>query len=86
MTETYEQVLAEVNRIMCDTFNNDSIQLKYETTAIDVKEWDSLSHIELVVAIEKHFCIRFNFTELQKFKNVGEMCDNIAAKLAQNCN
>lgn len=35
-----------------------------------------------LVAIEKHFKIRFNFTELQKFKNIGEMCDNIVVKLA----
>jgi acyl carrier protein len=82
MAQTNEQVLAEVNRIMCAAFNNQSIQLKYETTAKDVAEWDSLNHIELVVAVEKHFKIRFNFTELQKFKNVGEMCDNIVLKLA----
>lgn len=83
MTQTSEQVLAEVNRIMCGVFNNPSIQLKYATTAHEVEGWDSLNHIELVVAVEKHFKIRFNFAELQKFKNVGEMCDNIVAKLAK---
>ncbi len=83
MTQTCEQVLAEVNRIMCRTFNDDSIRLKYETTAHDVEKWDTLNHIELVVAVETHFNIRFNFAELQKFKNVGEMCDNIVLKLAQ---
>jgi acyl carrier protein len=81
MTKNSDQVLAEVNRIMCDVFNNGSIRLGYQTTAKDVSEWDSLNHIELVVAIEKHFNIRFNFAELQKFKNVGEMCDNIVIKL-----
>ena len=83
MTGKYEEVLAEVNRIVCDVLGNDSIALKYETTAHDVKGWDSLNHIQLVVAIEKHFRIRFNFAELQKFKNVGEWCDNIVAKLAR---
>ena len=83
MTQTTEQVLAEVNRIMCDTFNNQAIQLKYETTAHEVAEWDSLNHIELVLAVEKHFKIRFNFADLQKFKNIGEMCDNIVNRLAQ---
>ena len=61
----------------------ESIELRPGTTANDVKGWDSLSHIQLVVAIEKHFKIRFNFAELQKFKNVGQMCDNIATKLAK---
>lgn len=82
MVVNSEHVMIEVNRIVCDLFDNDSIHLKYETTANDVKGWDSLNHIELVIAIEKHFTIKFNFAELQKFKNVGEMCDNIAAKLA----
>lgn len=81
MSLNREQVLAEVNRIMCGVFNNSSIQLKYETTAHDVEGWDSLNHIELVLAVEKHFKIRFNFADLQKFKNVGDMCDNIVVKL-----
>ncbi|MGA2243434.1 MAG: acyl carrier protein [Verrucomicrobiota bacterium] len=83
MTLTREQVLVEVNRIMCGVFDNPSIQLKYETTAQQVEGWDSLNHIELVLAVEKHFKIRFNFAELQKFKNVGELCDNLVTKLAQ---
>ena len=82
MTLNYEQVLAEVNRIFCKVMEDDSVQLRYETTANDVENWDSLSHIKLVVAVEKHFKIRFNFAELQKFKNVGEWCDNILLKLA----
>ena len=81
MPKTYEQVLTEVTQIFGEVLDDDSIQLTYETTANDVKDWDSLNHIQLVVAIEKHFKIRFNFAELQKFKNVGELCDNIAAKV-----
>lgn len=83
MPKTLEQVITEVTAIFCDVLDKDSIQLKYETTANDVPDWDSLSHIELVVAVEKHFKIRFNFADLQKFKNVGEMCDNIVLKLSQ---
>ena len=82
MSLTAAEVLGQVNRIVCDVLEDDGIQLKYETTARDVKGWDSLNHIQLIVAIERHFKIRFNFTELQKFKNVGEMCDNIVRKLA----
>jgi acyl carrier protein len=81
MTQSHEQVLAEMTRIFREVLNNDSVQLKNETTAADIEEWDSLNHIELVVALEKHFKIKFNFAELQKFKNVGEMCASIVAKL-----
>ena len=55
----------------------------HDTKANEVEDWDSLNHIEIVVAVEKHFKIKFNFAELQKFQNVGQMCDNILVKLAQ---
>ena len=83
MAKTFEQVLAELNDVFKDVFDNDSISLTYETSASDVPDWDSLNHIELVVAVEKHFKIKFNFAELQKFQNVGQMCDNIVLKLSQ---
>ena len=82
MKKSPEEVLSEMNQIFCEVLNNPQIQLKPETTAKDVKNWDSLSHIELVVAVERHFKIRFNFAELQKFKNVGEWTGNIVGKLA----
>lgn len=83
MVKTFDQVLDEVNAIFRDVLDNDSIRLSYETSARDVPDWDSLNHIELVVAVEKHFQIKFNFVELQKFQNVGQMCDNIVLRLSQ---
>ena len=82
MTKTTAEVIVDLTRIFYEVLNSESIQLDYGTTAQDVKGWDSLNHIELVLAIEEHFAIRFNFAELQKFKNVGEMADNIVVKLA----
>ena len=60
--------------------------IKHGTTANDVEGWDSLSHIKLVVALEKRYKIHFNFFELQKFKNVGERWDNIVKRLATSEN
>lgn len=82
MPKSFDQVLAEVTEIFRDVLNQEALQLQRETTANDVPDWDSLNHIELVVAVEKHFKIKFNFAELQKFRNVGDMCDNILGKLA----
>lgn len=81
MPRSFDQVLAEVTEIFRDVLNQEALQLQRETTANDVQDWDSLNHIELVVAVEKHFKIKFNFAELQKFRNVGDMCDNILGKL-----
>ncbi len=80
--KTLDQVLSEVTQLVRDTLRDPSIQLQYETTAKEVKEWDSLNHIEIVVAVEKHFGIRFNFAELQRFKNVGQMCDSIVKRVS----
>jgi len=57
--------------------DEDGILLTASTTANDIEEWDSLTHMQLIVAIEKHFKIKFNSSEVLKFKNVGEMCDRI---------
>jgi acyl carrier protein len=75
------EILNECNKIFIDQLDNDSIVLKRETTAADVEEWDSLTHIQLIVAIEKFFKIRFTTAEIQGFKNVGSMCDDIEKKL-----
>ena len=81
MAKTQAETLSEVNRIFCEVLDNPALQLSYKTTAREVNNWDSLTHVELVVAIEMHFKIRFNFAELQNFKNVGEWCDNILLKV-----
>lgn len=80
MTEV-EDIIKRVNKIFIDVLDNESIQINSNTTASDIEEWDSLSHIQLVVEIEKHFKIRFTSLEIQNFKNVGEMCLSIQSKL-----
>lgn len=75
------RVINEVTEVFKEVLDVDDIELKYETTANDVEDWDSLTHIQLVVAIEKHFNIRFTSGEIQSFKNVGEMCDRILSKI-----
>ena len=76
-----EEILSDVTKILIEVLDNDSILLNKETTANDIEEWDSLTHVQLIVAIEKHFDIRFTTTEIQNFRNVGDMCETIKAKL-----
>lgn len=76
------EILARVQEIFRDILDEESIILTSETTANDVDEWDSLSHIQLIVAIEKSFKIKFSSREILSWKDVGEMVDNINAKLA----
>lgn len=74
------QILKEVNDIFKDVLDEESILLTRETVADDVEDWDSLTHIQLVVAIEKHFKIKFTTSEIQSFDDVGAMCDSIYKK------
>jgi acyl carrier protein len=75
------EILKKVNEIFIDVLDNKDIVLVRETTANGVEDWDSLTHIQLVVAIEKHFKLHFTSAEIRNWKNVGEMCDVIKKRL-----
>ena len=75
------EILGQVNIIFKEVLDNQELLINQETSANDVDDWDSLTHIQLIVAIEKYFKIRFKANEIQSFKNVGEMCSFIKLKL-----
>ena len=76
------EILTKVTEIFRDVLDNEDIALTDTTTANDIEEWDSLSHIQLIVAIEKEFKIKFTSAEILSWKNVGELVENINKKLA----
>lgn len=67
------ELLKQMNTIFIDILDNEDVVINETTTANDIEEWDSLTHIQLVVAIEKHFKIHFTSSEIQSWINVGEM-------------
>jgi acyl carrier protein len=78
---TLAEILDSLNGIFADVVDDSSVVLRRETTARDVDDWDSLNHIQFIVAIEKHFKIKFTRVEIASWKDVGAMCDAIARKL-----
>jgi len=77
---TSDEIISIIQEIFRDVLDDESVEIKRETTAEDVEDWDSLSHINLVVAIENQFDIKIALGELQLLKNVGDMVDLIGRK------
>lgn len=77
---TREETLLALTAVFREVLGDDLLELGEKTTAAEVAEWDSLTHIQLVVAAEKRFRIRFGSREIQSWKDVGEMLDSIVAK------
>lgn len=74
------EIYQKLNGIFRKVFDDDSIVVRPDLTADDVDEWDSLSHIRLVLTVEKAFNIKFSASEIGKLKNVGEFADLIKSK------
>lgn len=76
-----EEIYEQLNEVFQDVFDDEDIIVNDETTAEDIEDWDSLEHINLIVAVEKKFGIKFNMGEVNKFNNVGEMVTSISEKV-----
>ena len=73
-------LLSELQGIMRDTFDDDALVITRRTTAAEVPDWDSLTHISLIVAVEKRFGVRFTHGEIEHLQDVGEFLDLLEAK------
>lgn len=77
---TREEIFDGLNEVFQDVFDDEDIVVNENTTADDIDDWDSLEHINLIVATEKKFGIKFTMSEVTGMKNVGEMADIIAER------
>ena len=75
------EIYQRLTKIFHNVLDDDSIVLTPELTADDVKEWDSFNHINLIVAIEQAFKIKFQTAELESMKNVGHLVALIEKKV-----
>lgn len=75
-----EEVFEALNEVFRDVFDDEDIVVVDATTADDIEDWDSLEHINLIVAVEKKFGIKFTMPEITALKNVGEMVNLILEK------
>jgi acyl carrier protein len=78
---TEKELLYQLTPIFKSVFDDDTIVLSRETIADDIVDWDSITHVHLLVAIEKHFNIKLSSTSIPKYEDLGELCDAIFEKL-----
>ena len=75
------QIAARLTQTFRFVFDNPNLQLTPATTANEVEGWDSIMHINLIVAAEKEFGVRFTTSEVMSLRNVGDLTELITRKL-----
>lgn len=75
------QIYTQLSEVFQDVFDEDSISLTPSLSAKDVDGWDSLTHIRLLLTIERAFKIKFSTSEIGKLENVGDLVTLIKAKI-----
>jgi acyl carrier protein len=79
---TRAEILEQVSQIVGDTIDVEGLALQPGMTASDVAGWDSLAHVQIMVAIERAFGIRFRTGEMTSIANVGDLVKRIEVRLA----
>lgn len=78
-----DQILADVADIIRDVLDvhgDKKLAITRDTTADQTEGWDSFNHVNIVVAVEQHFGIKFKTAEIESLRNVGELVSLIAKK------
>jgi len=76
------EIYAELTTLFHDILDDDSLVLTPDLTANDVKAWDSLAHVNIIVSAEMRFGIKFHTAELESLRNVGQLVRLIGEKLS----
>ena len=74
------EIVKQLQSVFRSVFDDEQIVLTAETTADDIEDWDSLTHIQLVVAIEKAFHVKFTSREIMEWQNVGAIINSLITK------
>jgi acyl carrier protein len=74
------EIMDILTGIIREVFDDDSLMAREEMTAADVEKWDSLSHIDLIFAVEHRFSVKLTTREITSLKNVGELAELVQKK------
>lgn len=77
------KIKERLQEIFRDVFDEEDLEIREDMSAKDIDDWDSLAQINLIVAIEKEFGVKFNLDEVSQLKNIGEMLGLISKKIEE---
>ena len=77
------EIKERLQEIFRDVFDDEELEIREDMSAKDIEDWDSLAQINLIIAIEKEFGVKFKLEEVSKLKNIGEMLVQIRTKLGE---
>lgn len=75
-----DALLAKLTNVFQEVFADESLSLSRATTASDIKGWDSLKHITLMLSVQRAFRVRLSAAETSQLRNVGALIDLVRAK------
>lgn len=73
----------KLQEIFRDVFDDETIEITRDMTADDIEAWDSLTHFELIMAIEMEFGIKFTTVKIAGLKTVGELIDYVESSVGE---
>jgi acyl carrier protein len=76
-----QALLAQITEIFRSIFNEPQLEVHRGMNANDVDGWDSITHAEMINAVEQHFGLKFKLREITKWENVGDMLDTLQTRL-----
>jgi acyl carrier protein len=79
----FDEVKRKLNEIFQQVFDDGSIQINDDMTAKNIEGWDSLTHVNLIVGVEKRFKIAFSTKEVMSLRNVGDFLRLIEKKISR---
>lgn len=71
------EILKNIQEIICDVLDDETIQITEETAVNDIKDWDSVAHMTIMAMIENEFGIQMDINEIVKVKTIKEILNSV---------
>jgi acyl carrier protein len=78
------EIMSALNAVFCEVFEDDGLSITRDTSAADIDGWDSLTHVTLILHVEKAFGVRFSSSEVSGLETAGDLEALIAARSAKD--